>query len=67
MFPFHGMPVWAQNVGEIFPLTHFLRVVRAVMLKGGTLDDVGFELATLGLFVAAYAFLALTRFRRTLD
>jgi ABC-2 type transport system permease protein len=67
MFPFHGMPVWAQDVGEIFPLTHFLRVVRAVMLKGANLDEVGFEMTMLGLFVAAYTFLALTRFRRTLD
>jgi ABC-2 type transport system permease protein len=67
MFPFHGMPAWAQNVGEIFPLTHFLRVVRAVMLKGANLDQVGFELSILWLFVAIYAFLALTRFRRTLD
>jgi ABC-2 type transport system permease protein len=67
MFPFHGMPGWAQDVGEILPLTHFLRVVRAVMLKGANLDQVGFELSILGLFVAIYAFLALTRFRRTLD
>jgi ABC-2 type transport system permease protein len=67
MFPFHGMPTWAQDVGEIFPLTHFLRVVRAVMLKGANLDQVGFELSILWLFVALYAFLALTRFRRTLD
>jgi ABC-2 type transport system permease protein len=67
MFPFHGMPTWAQNVGEIFPLTHFLRVVRAVMLKGANLDQVGFELSILWLFVAIYAILALTRFRRTLD
>jgi ABC-2 type transport system permease protein len=67
MFPFHGMPAWAQDVGEIFPLTHFLRVVRAVMLKGATLAQVGFELSILWLFVAIYAFLALTRFRHTLD
>jgi ABC-2 type transport system permease protein len=67
MFPFHGMPDWAQDVGQIFPLTHFLRVVRAVMLKGANLNDVGFELTILGLFVLVYAFLALTRFRRTLD
>ena len=67
MFPFHGMPDWAQWVGQILPLTHFLRVVRAVMLKGANLDDIGFELATLALFIAVYAILALTRFRRTLD
>jgi ABC-2 type transport system permease protein len=67
MFPFHGMPDWAQDVGQIFPLTHFLRVVRAVMLKGANLGEVGFEMSILWLFVAVYAFLALTRFRRTLD
>ncbi len=67
MFPFHGMPGWAQNIGQIIPLTHFLRVVRAVMLKGATLHDIGFELAMLALFIPVFALLALTRFRRTLD
>jgi ABC-2 type transport system permease protein len=67
MFPFRGMPQWAQWLGEIFPLTHFLRIVRAVMLKGADLAAVGAELATLGLFVALFAALALLRFRRTLD
>ncbi len=67
MFPFHGMPGWAQDIGQTFPLTHFLRVVRAVMLKGATLHDIGFELGVLALFVPIYAALALTRFRRTLD
>ncbi len=67
MFPFHGMPGWAQAFGETFPLTHFLRVVRAVMLKGANLDDIGLEFAALALFVPIYAGLALTRFRRTLD
>ena len=67
MFPFHGMPGWAQDIGEIFPLTHFLRVVRAVMLKGANLHDIGLEFAMLALFIPIYAILALTRFRRTLD
>ena len=67
MFPFHGMPVWAQDVGQIFPLTHFLRVVRAVMLKGANLNEVGLEMTALLAFVLVYAFLALTRFRHTLD
>jgi ABC-2 type transport system permease protein len=67
MFPFHGMPGWAQDFGQTFPLTHFLRVVRAVMLKGANLDDIGFELAVLALFIPVYAMLALMRFRRTLD
>jgi ABC-2 type transport system permease protein len=67
MFPFSGMPDWAQTLGEIFPLTHFLRVVRAVMLKGGDLRAVGFELGVLTLFIPLYALLALLRFRKTLD
>lgn len=67
MFPFRGMPPWAQVLGEIFPLTHFLRIIRAVMLKGADLDGVAGPLAALALFVAGFAILALARFRRTLD
>lgn len=67
MFPFRGMPFWAQWIGEIFPLTHFLRVVRAVMLKGADMPAVAFEIAVLAAFILAYAAIALTRFRRTLD
>lgn len=67
MFPFDGMPVWARTLGEVFPLTHFLRLVRAVMLKGADLANVtGPILALLG-FVLAFALIALQRFRRTLD
>ncbi|HEV3409110.1 MAG TPA: ABC transporter permease, partial [Chthoniobacterales bacterium] len=40
MFPFRGMPQWAQAIGEIFPLTHFLRIVRGILLKGNTASDV---------------------------
>jgi len=67
MFPFRGMPQWAQWIGEMFPLTHFLRIVRAVMLKGAGFGDVAAGIAVLGLFVAAYGALALARFRSTLD
>jgi ABC-2 type transport system permease protein len=67
MFPYRGMPEWAQWFGEIFPLTHFLRIIRAVMLKGADLSEVGFEVSMLGLFILAYAGVALLRFRRTLD
>jgi ABC-2 type transport system permease protein len=67
MFPFRGMPNWAQWVGEVLPLTHFLRVVRAVMLKGAGAADVGWETGVLCLFIAVYAMIALLRFRRTLD
>jgi ABC-2 type transport system permease protein len=67
MFPFRGMPGWAQVLGEIFPLTHFLRVIRAVMLKGTDVVTISNELMALLLFVFVYAGLALLRFRRTLD
>ncbi|PWL18898.1 mannose-1-phosphate guanyltransferase [Falsochrobactrum shanghaiense] len=67
MFPFLGMPVWAQLLGEIFPLTHFLRIVRAVMLKGAGFSDISSEINALILFVLLFAGLALLRFRRTLD
>jgi len=67
MFPFRGMPVWAQWIGEAMPLTHFLRIIRALMLKGAGLRDIGWEAGVLTLFILAYAAIALLRFRRTLD
>ncbi len=67
MFPFSGMPLWAQVLGEIFPLTHFLRVVRAIMLKGADASAMAFEISVLVLFVGAYMTAALLRFRKTLD
>jgi len=67
MFPFAGMPVWAQWIGEALPLTHYLRIVRAIMLKGATLGDLHTEgLALFGLMLVAMT-IAVTRFRRTLD
>jgi len=67
MFPYRGMPDWAQWIGEFLPLTHFLRIIRAVMLKGADLTEIGFEISILGLFILIYAGFALLRFRRTLD
>ena len=61
------MPMWAQWLGEIFPLTHFLRVVRAIMLKGAEFPAVAWETSTLIIFIVVYATIALARFRRTLD
>ena len=67
MFPFAGMPRWARLIGELLPLTHYLRMVRGIMLKGATLFDLQIEvLALLGLMLLAVA-IALRRFRRTLD
>jgi ABC-2 type transport system permease protein len=67
MFPYRGMPAWAQTLGEVFPLTHFLRIIRAVMLKGADLQGVAVPLTALMIFVAVFTLLALARFRRTLD
>jgi ABC-2 type transport system permease protein len=67
MFPFRGMPGWAQLLGELFPLTHFIRAIRAVMLKGADLPTISREMLVLTVFVAAYAVIALARYRRTLD
>jgi ABC-2 type transport system permease protein len=67
MFPYRGMPQWAQMLGEIFPLTHFLRAIRAIMLKGATLSDLSRELMALAILALVFAGLALARFRRTLD
>lgn len=67
MFPFRGMPGWAQVLGEALPLTHFLRLIRAVMLKGADFQAVTSQMAALLLFVMVLAVFALTRFRRTMD
>jgi ABC-2 type transport system permease protein len=67
MFPYRGMPGWAQVLGEALPLTHFLRLVRAIMLKGADFPAVAQQMSVLALFVFGFAGLALTRFRRTLD
>ena len=67
MFPFRGMPVWAQWVGEAFPLTHFLRVVRGVLLKGNGTPETWPSLLPIAAFMAVAALLALLRYRRTLD
>jgi ABC-2 type transport system permease protein len=67
MFPFAGMPSWAQWIGEALPLTHYLRIVRSIMLKGSTLPDLRFDtLMLVGLMLIAMI-IAVRRFRRTLD
>jgi ABC-2 type transport system permease protein len=67
MFPFRGMPGWAQAIGEILPLTHMLRIVRGVLLKGNGWAEIAVEVAALALFLLAAVTLALLRYRRTLD
>ncbi len=67
MFPFKGMPVWAQWAGEVFPMTHANRVVRGVLLKGNQLPDVLPELWPIALFTLAVAVIAVYFYRETLD
>ena len=67
MFPFRGMPGWAQLIGEAIPVTHFLRVVRGALLKGEGLATLWPELVALGVFVCIVTALAMLRYRRTLD
>jgi ABC-2 type transport system permease protein len=66
-FPFRGMPVWAQWVGETLPVTHFLRVVRGILLKGNGTAQVWPDVWPLILFLFVALGVALARFRRTLD
>jgi ABC-2 type transport system permease protein len=67
MFPFAGMPVWAQYLGEGLPLTHYLRIVRAIMLKGATVQNLRYDTMALAALMLIAMIIAVTRFRRTLD
>ena len=67
MFPFRGMPGWAQAIGEILPLTHFLRVVRGILLKGSGWADIAPNVWPLAAFLLVVAAIALRRYRETLD
>ena len=67
MFPFRGMPEWAQWIGEVLPLTHFLRIVRGIMLKGNTVMQLWPELWPMLAFMAVAVVVALRRYKQTLD
>ena len=67
MFPFRGMPIWAQRVGEVLPLTHFLRIVRGILLKGNDWPDLWPSLWPLMLFTLIVMAIAVRFYRRTLD
>ncbi len=67
LFPFAGMPVWAQWIGEALPLTHFLRIVRSIMLKGSSLSDLRYDSIAMFILMLVAMGIAVTRFRRTLD
>ena len=67
MFPFRGMPEWAQWLGEVFPLTHFLRIVRGILLKGNGFDEVVRQLWQIALFALVTLTVAVKRYHQTLD
>jgi ABC-2 type transport system permease protein len=67
MFPFRAMPQWAQVVGEVLPLTHFLRIVRGILLKGNSFEQLWPELWPMLLFLLVAGVVALKRYRQTLD
>jgi len=67
MFPFRGMPRWAQWLGEAFPATHFLRIVRGILLKGNGAGDVAAHLWPIALFLLVVSTIAMWRYRQTLD
>jgi ABC-2 type transport system permease protein len=67
LFPFRGMPQWAQWLGTAFPVTHMLRVVRGSMLKGVGISDIAPSLGALSLFVLIVATIAVRQYRTTLD
>lgn len=67
MFPFHGMPEWAQAIGNCLPLTHFLNIVRGILLKGNTINEFYSQLWPLFLFIVVVMTIAIRRYKETLD
>ena len=67
MFPFRGMPFWARQIGEILPLTHFIRLTRGIMLKGNNITDSWPHMWPLLLFLFTMLLVGVLRFRKTLD
>jgi ABC-2 type transport system permease protein len=67
MFPFEAMPVPAQWVGACLPLTHFLRIVRGILLKGASIESLLFEVAAIAAFFAVALAVAVVTFRKRLD
>jgi ABC-2 type transport system permease protein len=67
MFPFRGMPEWAQAIGELLPLTHFLRIIRGILLKGNGFAEVVLEGWQIMLFAIVVLAIGVKRYRKTLD
>ena len=66
-FPFRGMPGWAQAIGELLPLTHFLRIIRGILLKGNGLAEIAPQLWPIALFGLLAIVVGVNRYRQTLD
>jgi ABC-2 type transport system permease protein len=67
LFPFRGMPRWAQLIGEMLPLTHILRIARGILLKGNDFRDIQGNLWPILVFLGVVSVIALRRYRQTLD
>lgn len=67
MFPFYGMPQWAQYIGDVLPMTHFMRVVRGIMLKGDTLSQGWVHVWPIIVFFVGVIFISVKQYRQTLD
>jgi ABC-2 type transport system permease protein len=67
MFPFRGMPVWAQWLGEGMPATHFMRIVRGVMLKAANMSDISNEILAILAILLVVSAVAISRYKVTLD
>ena len=67
VFPFYGMPVWAQNLGNLLPMTHFLPIVRGIMLKGNQFQNFSWHFYCLVAFLVVITVVGLLRYRKTLD
>jgi ABC-2 type transport system permease protein len=67
MFPFAGMPGWAQAIGTAVPATHYLRIVRKVMLKGADMSDIAPDLRAIAVIGVVIVTISLLRYRQTLD
>jgi ABC-2 type transport system permease protein len=67
MFPFRGMPGWAQDIGEVLPLTHYLRVVRGILLKGNGFAEIAPDLWPIALFLVVMLAIGIKHYRQTLD
>jgi ABC-2 type transport system permease protein len=67
MFPFEGMPVAAQWIAQVLPLTHFNVIVRGIMLRGADLPEVWPQLAKLAVFLVVMLGIAVARFKKRLD